>query len=277
MRVAPRLILALAFFAAGCATVENPTVLPLKPYVGRLVTLEAKLGGETLSLLFDSGAGVTALTPKAARKAGCEPFGRNIGFRMSGARIDFQRCGAMTLNFGDFASKKETFVFDLGAVLPKDLPSVSGVVSLASFAERPLTLDLAAGTITLETRQSLRQLMKEASKGEMRLIVGPGGDEMTVLTKVDAGREGLWFLLDSANLDAVLIPASSAEILGFSPAEPRAEGELALTLAHAPKTSVKARIADIIYDGALNEETLRRYKVTLDLESRRVWYRENRP
>lgn len=276
MTIARTVIAALALFSAACATAAAPTVLPLKPYVGRLATLEASLGGETLTLLFDAGAGVTALTPETARAAGCEPFGRLVGFRMSGARVEFQRCGAMTIEFGDFASRKETFVFDLGAVLPKDLPPLSGIVSLASFAERPLTLDLAAGTITLETRKSLRQLTKDASEGEMRLIVGAGGDEMTVLVNVDAGAEGLWFLLDSANLDAVLVPAASAATLGFAPAETGEAGELPLTLAGMPETSAKARVADIIYDGALNEETLRRYRITLDLPERRIWFRENR-
>jgi len=277
MTLARTVIAALALFSAACATAAAPTVLPLTPYVGSLVTIEASLGGESLVLLFDAGAGVTALTPAAARAAGCEPFGRLVGFRMSGARVEFQRCGAMTLEFGDYASRKETFVFDLGAVLPKDLPPPSGIASLASFAERPLTLDLAAGTITLETQRSLRQLTKDASEGEMRLVVGPGGDEMTVLAKVDAGREGLWFLLDSANLDAVLVPAASAAALGFAPAEPGAAGELPLTLAGVRTANVKARLADIIYDGTLNEETLRRYKITLDLEERRIWFRENLP
>ena len=79
---------------ASCATpVDSSMALSLKPYVGRLVTFDAQIGDRNMPMLFDSGAGVTAITPEMELAIGCEPFGLLVGHRMRGERVDFEKCG----------------------------------------------------------------------------------------------------------------------------------------------------------------------------------------
>lgn len=272
-----RLIIAAfaLIFGVACATHDAPIELPLNPYVGHLVTLDAAVGGAVVSMLFDTGAGVTALTPETARAAGCEPFGRLSGVRMSGEQVEFQRCGPMTLSFAGFVSKEETYVFDLGAVLPKDLPPLGGIASLASFADRAITLDLASRKLILETDESLRKRIKDANEGEMRVAVGAEGKEVAILVRIDADPDDLWFLLDSANLDTIVVSTESAASLRFSSPAAGAESEINLNIAGSPEFTTPARVRDIIYDGALNEAVMSRYRITIDLRSKRIWFQPN--
>lgn len=276
MRRRANLFLAVAFTA--CAACEasrgaGPVELSLTPYAGRLVTIEAAAEGEKFPMLFDTGAGVTALTPETASAAGCSPFGRLVGWRMSGERVEFERCGSMDLSFSDAATRTEVYVFDLAAALPRDLPPLGGIVSLASFADRPFTLDLATGVLTLETDDSLKGRAKSARPGELRAVKGPGGDEITLLVAVEASPGPLWFLLDSANLGDVLLSKSAAAALGAAAGNDPAP--VSLLLKGVPPVEVTARLADIIYDGALNEDVMRRFKITIDLRREQIWFEPN--
>jgi hypothetical protein len=66
-----------------------PVVVDLVPYAGRLLTVRAVAGVDTLRLLFDTGGGRTLLVPDVAHRLGCIPSGRVVGFRMSGERVVF--------------------------------------------------------------------------------------------------------------------------------------------------------------------------------------------
>lgn len=281
MKTRATVLAAFSFlFGAACAHVggEKPVELSLKPYAGRLVTLDVEAGGKSYAMLFDTGAGVTALTPETAAAVGCAPFGRLVGWRMTGVRVEFQRCGAMDLSFAGILSRKETYVFDLGAVLPKDLPPLGGIVSLASFADRPFTLDLNAKKLIIETKESLRRRIKDARRAEMRLIRGPGGDDAAVLVEVAGEPGGFWFLLDSANLGDVLVSPDAAGSSEFALGGRLSADEataIVIPLAGVGPVDASARLRDIIYDGALNEETMRRFRITFDLISDRIWLAPN--
>lgn len=272
--------LALAL-VAGCATggrdVGEPLVIALSPYVGRLVTVEADAGSGPAPVLFDTGAGVTALTPESASRAVCTPFGRLVGWRMSGERVEFQRCGVRTLRIDDYETAHEVYVFDLAAVLPKELPPLDGILSIASFANRPFTLDLADRILTLETPQSLRERTASATPVAMRLLRGPGGDDLTVLVRVEAETGDLWFLLDSGNLDVIAVSAHALKQMGVSLDDEAARSgkepfALSFVLDGIGPVEAPARASDIIYDGALSEDVMRRYAITFDLANARLWF-----
>ncbi len=262
------------FFCTACAhegagsQSPAPVELRLSPYVGRLVTLSAQ---GFAPVLFDTGAGVTALTPQSAAQVGCEPFGRLVGWRMSGERVEFQRCGAIDIAFGPIASKVETYVFDLTKLLPEELPPLGGVVGLASFHNRPITLDLAAGALILETEASLKRIAATSRQASARFIRGPGGDEITVLVAVDSPDGPLWFLLDSGNLGEVLLSPLSADALQIDETkDPGANASFSISGVGVIRAAAKG--ADIIYDGAFNEEVMRRYRITFDLPRSRLFF-----
>ena len=256
----------LVAWALACARDERPVDIPLEPYIGRLVTVDALAGTDTLRLIFDTGGGETIISPRAARRLGCTPSGRSIGFRMNGERIATQMCPSVTLIIGGvpFAHSRIA-VWDVAAVLPQGAPPVDGVLSLKTFAAQPFTLVLAEGRLTLETPVSVRRRVTEMTRLTSRIATGTDGDELTVFVR-GAVRDTAWFLLDSGNLDVVQI---APHVAGSTTPADTWESELRLDGIPAVRTTFRQR--DMIYDGALSEAVLRMWTLTFDLADNAVW------
>lgn len=239
--------------------------LALEPYVGRLLTLTGRLHGDSLRLLFDSGGGETLLAPHVASAIPCTPEGRSVGFRMSGERVEWPLCHDVTLTFGDREIVDATVgIWDIAALLPEGLPRLDGVVSLETFRDHAVTLNLAGSRIVLETGRSLADRVRTMTPVPMRIATGDDGSHLTVLlegrlrTPPTAG----WFLVDSGNLSEMVL----APHLGAS-----GDSSVTITLGDGLAVSAASRTEDIIYDGALSEAILRRLVVTLDLPTGRAW------
>jgi len=235
----------------------------LNPYMGRMVTVDVSIAGETARLIFDTGGGETIINPDVARRIGCSPSGRSVAFRMSGERLDIQLCPDAKISIGGVAfGRQELGVWDISAVLPEGVPPVDGILSLKTIAAQPFTLDLATGTLILETATSYRDRIRDMSRLNTRLATGPDGGELSVFVrgKVDAPA---WFLLDSGNLDLV----QAAPYLGGS----GDTWEHVLHVDGMPPLDASFRTRDIIYDGALSEAFMREWLFTFDLASNAVW------
>lgn len=280
MNLRPALFLAgLSALVASCeSSVAAPKTLSLKPYVGRLVTLDVQVGNQETRMLFDTGAGVTAVTPEMASALDCTPFGRLVGHRMSGERVEFEKCGRQTLMLGGLGASSDVYVFDLMALLPEGLPALGGIVSLSSITEHPFTLDLAGQKLIIETDRSLRQRTKDAKQADLRIMKGTGGDgEITALVRIEAETGDLWFLLDSANLDHVFLAPHAIDQLGAAVepelfSAPDEVGELEFEFAGGYSFSATTRVSEILYDGALNEDVMRRYLITFDIQNEKIWF-----
>lgn len=133
------ILTAVLFALCGCTHIDGSTAPPqeiaLRPYVAELRTVEVVIDGKAYDFLFDSGGGYTLLSPQILDAAGCVPSGQLTGFRMSGERVDFKKCGATALRIGAVAFHVESGVFDINALLPDTLPALHGVLSLHTFAD----------------------------------------------------------------------------------------------------------------------------------------------
>ena len=242
-----------------------PIVLALEPYVGRLVTLGGTLGADSLRLLFDTGGGQTLLAPDVAARVPCRPSGRSVGFRMSGERVEWPVCTGVPLDVTGEGPRKVTVgVWDLMAVLPEGLPHLDGLVSLKSFEDRALTLDLARRRVVIETASSLAVRLEGMTPVPIRLATGTSGESLTVFLRARVDGEGeYWLLLDSANLAETL--------LGRHVRADTASFDASIAFSDGLAVRAQARAADIIYDGALSEAALRQLIVTLDLARGAAW------
>jgi hypothetical protein len=134
--------------ATGAGLPAVPADIPLRPYFRELRTVDVVSGRDTLVFLLDTGGGHTLVTPEVAVRLGCEPYGRSVGHRMSGERVEFQWCGFLPLVLEGIALHDATVaVFDLGAVLPRELPALDGVLALPSLRGHVVTLDLAGARV----------------------------------------------------------------------------------------------------------------------------------
>ena len=134
----------------GTHDVGGDIDVELRPYFRGLRTVEAVVGRDTVPFLFDTGGGVTVISPEVARSIGCAPFGRMVGHRMTGEPVEFQRCDSVEIVVGALElSHSPVAVFDVNALLPAELPRLGGVLSLDSFRGRILLIDWPAGRVTV--------------------------------------------------------------------------------------------------------------------------------
>jgi hypothetical protein len=250
------------------ASDDGSALITLEPFVGRLVTVPATLEGKKLSLLLDTGGGQTLITPTAAARIGCTPSGRSIGFRMTGERVVFEQCDASALEVGGRSLPLSGIaVWDVTAVLPKDLPPLDGVLALDTFGGQAFTLELAARRLTLESARSLERRVATMTRVRARTATGLGGADLTVLVHGALEKRG-WFLFDSGNLDMTL---AAPHMVQRGVAVPSRLEPLPLSLDGLPTVSVPVSVRDIIYDGVLAEDFLRQWIWTFRLATGELW------
>ena len=254
---------------------EPEAVLTLDPYVANLLTVEVMIGDSTVDFLFDTGGGGTLYTVEAAAEAGCAPFGRVTGFRHNGDPVHAQRCPPASLVVDGWAApRREPGVFDLWSLLPRSLPPLGGIVAMDLFEGRPVTLDLGDLRVVVETPASLSARVEGRREVPLREGRQSGGAMLDPFLAIDSPDGPLWFELDSGNTGPVLIAPHAARQLGLdlSTEEPRT---VTLHLTGYGPVEVQAQAKEMIYDGLLNAEILRRHEVTLDLGAGRAWIAPN--
>ena len=94
--------LLLSFFGAVCAEAARAeaVTITLQSYVNRFCAVQLAVNGQTGTFLFDTGEGLSVLSPDFATRVHCEPWGQITGFRFSGDRLDAPHCDQLT--FQDF-------------------------------------------------------------------------------------------------------------------------------------------------------------------------------
>lgn len=152
---------------------------------------------------------------------------------------------------------------DLMPLLPAGLPRVDGVVSLATFAGRTITLDLAHERILVESAESARARTRAMLPLQLRLTTGVDGSELLAFVGLPVAGTTLWLLVDNGNLDDVVVAPHAARLLGLASDAPA--GTVRLPLAPGFAVDARVRVRDLIYDGALSEAVLRRATWTFDL------------
>lgn len=242
----------------------KPVTLRLQPYLGRLFTVETTVDGRPARLLLDTGGGLTMITPDFAARTGCRPHGGVTAFRMSGERVVTRKCLPMELRAAGYSRRLEPVVFDLMALLPKDVPPLDGVLSLDAFEGHRVKLDLAHRVLEVDGPPPI------GWKGELRLAREAGGAGLTAFVTVAARLGELHLLLDSDNLAGVVVSPSAAEQLGLPP--DAKSGRLPLQLKGLPASPTAFAVRDVVYDGALDADFFLTHVIWLDLGTPQIWY-----
>jgi len=263
------LALTLAIMMSGAAgQAERPLTIPLSSYAGLLRSMTVTIANAAHPFIFDTGGGETMITPEIASAIGCTPYGRAIGFRMSGERVVFEYCDDVVLRMGDVALTHDRVgVFDLKSILPAGVPPAHGVFSLRSFRDHPVTIELAIGRITVETPDSLALRTRRMRPITIRVGSGPTGAETTVYLAARVSGRRVWLLLDSGNGDPVLVAAHVADMAGVK----GTAGEVLIEFDGLGSISLPTKSRNMIYDGVLGAAFMQDWIFTLDLASNRAW------
>jgi len=260
------LVALVALATGGPAAV--PAVVPLSPWAGLLRSVTVTVEGTAHPFIFDTGGGETMVTPEVAASVGCTPYGRTIGFRMSGERVEFAYCDNLALRLGQVAlARQPVGVFDLKSILSAGLPRADGVLSLRSFRDRPVTIALGAGQLTLETAASLAARVRQMRPLTIRIATGPSGAETTVYLAARVGGRRVWLLLDSGNGDPALVAPYVAAMAGLT----GTEGDAVIQIDGVGPIQLTIRPKPILYDGVLGAGFMQDWILTFDLASARAW------
>jgi hypothetical protein len=262
--------------AVGNSAGAHPIQLTLAPYANTgLRTMEVTVNGHKSPFIFDTGGAITVLTPKETRYAGCSPFGQITGFRADGGRVTTSRCGPVALQIGRYRVDRGVAEFDLRKLLGKGAPPIGGIIALASFDGRALTIDLAHDRVTIETRRSLARRSRTMRPVKVRIVRDAGGG-VEPFIEVRARTGTLWMEVDSGNNGPVFLPPHAERQLGISIPE-HGSRHLDLDVIGLGRVPVTAASRRIIYDGQLDPVFLRQILLTIDLAHGRAWARFNAP
>ncbi|HEV2271904.1 MAG TPA: aspartyl protease family protein [Steroidobacteraceae bacterium] len=250
----------------------RPVQLTLRPYANtELRTLQVTVNGHESPFIFDTGAGMTVLTPEEVRYAACTPFGQVTGFRADGGKVISARCGPVTLTVADYRVEREVAEFDLAKLLGKGAPPIGGILGLASFDGRAVTLDLAHDRVTIETRRSLARRIRGMRPISVRIVRGAGGDVVPFI-EARAKTGTLWMEVDSGNDGPVFLAPYAQRQLGIS-IPVHGKRALDLDVIGLGPVPVTAGSRDMIYDGQLDPAFLRQIQLTIDFGRGKAWAR----
>jgi len=244
-------------------------VIKLQRFRKALWKVHVNVKGKSGDFLFDTGGGVTLLTEEFSKGIDCKYWGRNTGYNMFGKRGDGPHCDNVQLMAGDVALTPVSIgKIDFGGQFPGD-KDPDGLLSLDAFDGKAITIDQAAGTLTIETKKSLAKRTRKMKELTMRLSRDCSARCLNAFLGVPTTEGMTWLILDSGAGGVSLIAKEYARIFGLDPdvKEQRLKHEI------APGITVDSpvMVTDMIMDGNLGQPFLSRYIVTLDLQNGRIW------
>lgn len=246
--------------------------------LGKAPTINVQIGGKTYPFLFDTGGGITIISPDVAREIGCAPFGRLTAFNAGGTRIDLKRCDAVELKLGAFSTRVDAGVLEVMNFFGPDTPPIGGFVSLQTFEEQAITIDLTNNRVSIETAQSLAERIKGMKTLESRLSRGAGGAAIDIFVAANTPRGKLWLEVDTGNFGALQFSPHAQEQLGINflaPNKAKMTKPVKLDVVGLGIIEMPGREREMIYDGMLNYDTLSKMLFTIDLKTGRMWAKLN--
>lgn len=266
-----KLLLLPVLYFSLCYTYGQDTIR-LQSYISNLKKASVEIDKQSYNFLFDTGGGETFISPEIAKALKRTPYGSEVGYRMNGEKLTFQKCDSVKLHLGTLSLSASTVgVWDIMKILPKEFPRIDGVISLKSFAGKIITVDLYQDLLIVESKSSAKKRLSKATLLESRFANGVNGNELTCYLAVTLANKKYWLLLDSGNLDTILLSPSTAQSLGISYSGTRLDGAEQTYFFGNLNHLAKASIVELIHDGALNYEFMSHYVFTFDLQKHLLW------
>ena len=249
-------------------------VFQLEPHPGgtAMMTLRAKVRGHEGLFMFDTGGGISYVSPSFGEAVGCKVWGQITGFVLTGQRLDMPRCDGLTFDIkGHNFEAPIAGVFDIMKFMPPNVPKLDGSLGLDAFAGRVVTLSLAEKTLTLESSRSLVDRIKRGKEVPIRLVREVEGAALTVVVGVVTPQGTAWMEIDSGNGGANVIGKHLAPLLNLKTGLKEPQPANYMLVGGVPVTG-NARVNEtLIMDGNIGTRFLINWDLTLDLGRGRAW------
>lgn len=248
---------------------DKPQVIKLERFRKALWKVHLTVNGKPGDFLLDTGGGNTMLTDSFLAGMDCRFWGRTTGYNMFGKRNDGPHCDDVRIVAGDVALTPVSIAkIDFGDQFAGDkVPD--GLLSLDAFDGKAFTFDQSAGTLTIETPESLAARTKGMKELPFRVSRECSARCLSVFLGVPTEQGMTWLILDSGAGGVSLISKEYAGIFGL-----RQEGrDQTLRFDVAPGVHVDSPVivTDMIMDGNLGQPFMSHYLITFDLAQGRMW------
>ncbi|MFZ0062685.1 MAG: hypothetical protein WAL47_11670 [Pyrinomonadaceae bacterium] len=269
------LILCTLFTPALGSTRNEPlAVFHLEPHPGgtAMMTVRAKVRGHEGLFIFDTGGGLSYISPSFAQTVGCKVWGQITGFVLTGQRLDMPRCDGL-----DFEIQRQHLqapiagVFDIMKFMPPNVPKLDGSIGLDVFAGSAITLSLAEKELTLESRASLALRQKRGKEVPIRLVREAEGIALAVVVGVVTPEGTAWMEIDSGNGGANVIAKHIAPLINVQTGKKEPQPASFSLVGGIPVTGNVRVNETLIMDGNIGTRFLINWDLTLDLKNGRAW------
>ena len=265
-------IAATNLFAATPA--KSPLVIELVPHPGGtlMMTIRATVQGHEGNFMFDTGGGISYISPGFAQTIGCKPWGQLSGFTLTAQRLDMPRCDGVSFDIaGNRFGAPTSGVFDIMKFMPKDLPRIDGSIGLDVFDGRAVTLSLAQKQLTVETPASLAVRAKNGREVPIKLVREVEGAALTVVVAVPTTAGVAWMEIDSGNGGANVIGKHLAQLLKLDPGKKEPQPASFMIAGGVPVEGMARVNETLTMDGNIGTRFLIKWELTLDLAKGRAW------
>lgn len=259
---------------AGTPTARPVAVLKLEPY-RKSVAVRVVANGKPGLFTLDTAGGNTVVSPGYAAAAGCRPWGRMVGFQMTGNRLEMPRCDDFGFSVDGYALRAPSAgVLDITSMLAKDARPVDGSLALDAFDGQTISIDFAAGELVVESPGSAKQRIAGARELPMRLV-REYGVALAAMVEVPTREGVVRFELDSGNGGTILVSKPYAALFGLDP-EAQGPQQGAFELAPGIRAQGLMFTPDLTIDGNIGMPFLKDWVITLDLAEGRLWIQPTR-
>jgi len=249
-------------------------VIKLQRFRKALWKVHVTIKGKAGDFLLDTGGGVTLLTEDYAKGIECKFWGRTTGYNMFGKRSEGPHCDNVQIEAGAVAlTPVNVGDIDFGEQFSGD-KAPDGLLSLDAFDGKAITLNQAAGTLTIETAKSLARRTKAMKELPLRVSRECSARCLSVFLGVQTTEGMTWLILDSGAGGVSLIAKDYAKVFGLDPNGK--EQRLKYQIAPDVMVDSPVLVTEMIMDGNLGQPFMSQYVMTLDLAHGRLWVAKNR-
>ena len=192
---------------------------------------------------------------------------------MDGEMIKYQKADSVSIKIGITEIFHQTIgVWDVMSILPKEFPKIDGVISLKSFGNTILTIDLSNNILIVENKASAKKQIETKTILPSRFANGTDGAELTVFIGLPKYDNMYWFLFDTGNIGPVILSPECATLwkLQSNNKESKPLTKLKFIIGKN-NIEMNSYSKKIIYDGVLNFESISKYIFTIDFRKKEVW------
>lgn len=274
MRLFSFLSTALLGLTTPNACAANYDTIHLEPFLKKGLKVRATINGKAGVFLFDTGGGVSNVTPEFAAAIGCKPWGQVTGFTMFARRIDTARCNQARISIGSYQAVPDTLgVFDINSLMPKGTEHIDGTIALDVFDGRAFEFSTANKSLTLLSTRDLKKRTAALHTFPIHIVRDAEGMSLTVNLPVKTADGTVWMEMDSGNTSPfTLINKPYAKLFALDDSNTKPQ-PMKLTMLDGSPYAGPAGVHDLILDGNLGSRFLERYDVIIDLANKRAWLR----